>query len=55
MGMSHLKRRKRRRAMFFTEVAMFIVYTVPQPPLNHIFSSLLEVPLNAGSGLLRMK
>jgi hypothetical protein len=52
--MSHLKRR-RRRAMFFTEVEMFIVYTVPQPPLNHIVPSLLEIPLNDGPGLLLVK
>jgi hypothetical protein len=44
--MSHLKRR-RRRAVFFTEVEMFIVCTVLHPPMNQTFPSLLEKPLNA--------
>jgi hypothetical protein len=41
------ERRRRRRAVFYTDVEMFIVCTVPQPPLNQIVPSMLEKPLNA--------
>jgi len=42
-----MKIRRRRRAVFFSDVEMFIVCTVLQPPLNQIVPSLLEKPLNA--------
>jgi len=33
-GMSHLKRRRRRKALFFIDIETFIVCSVLQPPLN---------------------
>jgi hypothetical protein len=38
--------RRRRIAVFFTDVEMFVVCTVLQPPLNDIVPSLLVKPLH---------